>query len=453
MADLDKAAREALPDDDFAVPDKRKLPIHDAAHAKLAWGMVDRTNGLSSEERSTAKARIKAKAESLGVDTKEWQLTAAMHFEAMALDMPEVGNHPNKMPFKGVLTRIDQPSDAPPGGASGKRTLIPRAVAEQALPTLLGMAVDFTQKFDGHDAQQKIGLITGAEIVGDAIEIEGYFYAKDFPETCKKIRAEKGALGFSFEADARIQDANADVWELSHCVFTGAAVLYKDLAAYTTTSLSAQAEKDKEMELKEIMEAVQSISAGMATLTKEVAEIKAGKGASLAGPIIDQVTPHVNAINACADAMEAAGIGNDPRAGHVGTLRNVAAHMAAAAVSGKVPMIYRDHDYLPDAKVEAAKIEAAAKEANKALEDKIAALTTQLTDLKASAFNKKEEPQRSTLSPEVARILAKAGMTEEVAGKELTVETMDKALEAAGITGRAAIEAKIKASMSGALKR
>lgn len=50
MANLDKSAREALPDSDFAVPGKRKLPIHDATHATLAWDMVDRTSGLSSDE-------------------------------------------------------------------------------------------------------------------------------------------------------------------------------------------------------------------------------------------------------------------------------------------------------------------------------------------------------------------------------------------------------------------
>jgi|SRR5579871_4161773 len=76
--------------------------------------------------------------------------------------------------------------------------------------------------------------------------------------------------------------------------------------------------------------------------------------ASLGGPIIEQVKPHVEACNACADAMEAAGIGTHPTKGHVQALRHVAAHLAASAVSGRLPHVYREHDYLEDARVEAA---------------------------------------------------------------------------------------------------
>jgi hypothetical protein len=52
---------------------------------------------------------------------------------------------------------------------------------------------------------------------------------------------------------------------------------------------------------------------------------KLSAAASLAGPIIEQVKPHVEACNALADKMEAAGIGNHPTRGHVAALRHVAA--------------------------------------------------------------------------------------------------------------------------------
>jgi hypothetical protein len=460
MAKLTKEERDALPDEMFAVPGKRKLPMRDEDHVRLGWDMVDRTQGLTSDERRIARERLKHRAGELGINTSDWHITACVAFEAMALAMPDVADHPNRMPFRGVLTRIDQPSDAPPGGSGGYRTLIPKAVAEKALPSLLGMALDYTPDFDGHDRRQKIGLITGAEIVGDAIEIEGFFYAKDFPEECEQIRAEKDALGFSFECDARIQDVSADIWEISHCVFTGAAVLYKHLAAYTTTSLAAKAEQELEMTKEELLaifaEANKPLTEAVATLTDKVNQIEA-KGASLAGPIIDQVKPHVDALNAAADAMEKSGVGNDGKAGHAGVVRKIAAHMAAEAVSGRVPMIYRDHDYLPDARVEAGAdkkvVEDAVAAAVKPIQEALEAAQTQVKDLQAKAFNTSEAPQRQTFSPEVKSLLAKAGIGEDAVadGKKLSVEQVDKMLEAAGINGRQAITAKLKLMHEGVI--
>jgi hypothetical protein len=49
------------------------------------------------------------------------------------------------------------------------------------LDSLLGMAVDFTPELDGHDPQAKIGVITGAEIKGHDLCIEGFLYAAEFP--------------------------------------------------------------------------------------------------------------------------------------------------------------------------------------------------------------------------------------------------------------------------------
>src|SRR4051794_37354451 len=92
MASLTKKERDALPDSDFAVPGKRKLPINDARHVKLAWDMVDRTEGLSEAEKKTARQRILRKAKSLDVDTSGWdkmkaaaemiELIAAVEYEA-----------------------------------------------------------------------------------------------------------------------------------------------------------------------------------------------------------------------------------------------------------------------------------------------------------------------------------------------------------------------------------
>lgn len=481
---LTKEQRDAMPDHLFGVPRTRQLPLNDERHIRMGWSQLPRTQGITDEERKEARTRILKRAHELGIDTKDWEVKAVaitldgMMFalEAMSLEVPQI-EHPNRMPFSGVLTRIDEPSDEPPGGAGGKCVEIPKNVAEEALPTLLGMAIDYTENFDGHDAKSKIGVITEATISGNAIHIAGFLYASDFPEECARIQKEKNQLGFSYECKVAISDMDADPWVVTRIIFTGAAVLYKDKAAYRTTSLAAQAEKEDSMtpeELKKLNDSIATLAASVGTIGDKVNKIEAkqleaGKGASLAGPIIDQVRPHVDACNALAASMEAAGIGTHPSRGHVAHLKHMAAHLAASAVSGQLPHIYRDHDYLPDARVEAGKdgekVLAAAKDAMstaiaeaqkatgdqlKAVSDAVSALSTTVKDLQAKAFTGAEGPGRKTLNAETVSLLAKYGLKEEDAGK-LTAARVDQTLEAAGVKGQAAIAAKLKLQQAGLL--
>jgi hypothetical protein len=161
-----------------------------------------------------------------------------MHLEAMAVKIPHVEGHPNRVPFNGVLTVVNAASDKAPAGARGHRVLLTREAAEKALPSLLGMAVDYRPGWDGHDARCKIGLLTEAEIVGQRLIVRGYLYARDFPEVAKAIQAKSPeALGMSYElADARVEDLRADVWKLTRVTFTGAAILLREKAAYRATS-------------------------------------------------------------------------------------------------------------------------------------------------------------------------------------------------------------------------
>jgi uncharacterized membrane protein len=111
----------------------------------------------------------------------------AMELESMAVVMPEVEGHPNRMGFRGVLTVVDVPSQRPPSGSKGHRVLLTKAAAEEALPSLLGMALDYSPSFDRHDVRRKVGVITRAEVVGRNVEVGGYLYAKDFPEIVEEI--------------------------------------------------------------------------------------------------------------------------------------------------------------------------------------------------------------------------------------------------------------------------
>ena len=167
--------------------------------------------------------------------------------DAMALAMPDVVGHPNRLPFHGVLTLVGVASQRSPSGARGHRVMLTRAAAEAALPSLLGMALDYVPALDGHDARRKIGIISAADIVAmpqsktsnttGQIAIGGYLFAHDFPDVVDEMRAQGGStLGMSYEiANARVPNQEALIWAVTSFTFTGAAILRRDKAAYPQT--------------------------------------------------------------------------------------------------------------------------------------------------------------------------------------------------------------------------
>jgi len=223
----------------------------------------------------------------------------AMDLKSMAVTMPEVAGHPNRAAFRGVLTLVDVPSQRAPSGASRHRVVLTRKAAEAALPSLLGMGLDYSPLFDGHDVRRKVGIITSAEVVGQNLEVGGYLYAKDFPEIEQEVarfgrkpvevaaqnhdslamhgvsavvsegarlraslafavqrlreltmgvrkepsapivvRAEASGtgLGMSFEVTrVMVADRRSRIWTLTEVMFTGAAILRKDKAAFQDT--------------------------------------------------------------------------------------------------------------------------------------------------------------------------------------------------------------------------
>lgn len=208
--------------------------------------------------------------------------THSIQLEAMALAIPDFPGHPNRVPFSGVLTVLDSPSDQPPAGAAGHRVVLPRSVAEAALPSLLGMAVDYSPGLRGHDVRRKIGVITGAEIRDRRLEISGHLFAKDFPDLVRDIRASRERLGMSYEVtEVRVSDPAAEIWILEHVVFTGAAILERTAAAYQSTSLAASREagrggtrkKGVNMDQK-IIETLDGLASASQQLVSECASLR-----------------------------------------------------------------------------------------------------------------------------------------------------------------------------------
>ncbi len=120
-----------------------------------------------------------------------------------------------------------------------------QAVTE-ALPSLLGMAVDYCPRWDGHDARRKCGIITEAEVRGKQLQVGGYLFGKDFPEVEERMASLAAeSMGMSYElADAHVEDMRAEVWTLRKVTFTGAAILLRSKAAYSRTHFALRKADD-----------------------------------------------------------------------------------------------------------------------------------------------------------------------------------------------------------------
>jgi len=123
-----------------------------------------------------------------------------IELKSMAVALPEVAGHPNRTAFEGVLTMVDIPSQRSPSGAKGHLVVLTKKAAEAALPSLLGMALDYSPTLDRHDVRRKVGVITRAEIVGRNLELGGYLFARDFPEIVEEIGKSKRGDRKRFES-------------------------------------------------------------------------------------------------------------------------------------------------------------------------------------------------------------------------------------------------------------
>ena len=144
---------------------------------------------------------------------------------------------PNQVPFEGVLTLVDVPSDKAPSGSRGHRVVLTKSAAEAALPSLLGIEVEFRLEWDGHEARIKCGILTEADIVGQRVVVRGYLHGRDLAKVVKKInQLPPGCLCMSWEiTDTHVEDMRAQVWELVRATFTGVTILPREKAAYKQT--------------------------------------------------------------------------------------------------------------------------------------------------------------------------------------------------------------------------
>ena len=360
----------------------------------------------------------------------------------MSIELPAVARHPNRLPFRGVLTLVDAASDRAPAGARGHRVLLTRTAAEAALPSLLGMGLDYTPSLDGHDARRKIGIITEAFVAPAsgrlsrgrparaaasetlattaaetaALHVCGYLFAKDFSDVVRELRAAGNrTLGMSYEiADARVADVSASVWTLTDVTFTGAAILRRDKAAYSNTWI----------EISTVAPPSRRLSAGASRSSAR------GRDAlSTAGE-----TPALLSGESMKPEIEQQLITTSERLAQ-----------AAETLSATLARLDAQNDELA-AKIEriiAAVESDAGKEAESrtTLEARIAELERANTDLKAQAERRASiAAARKTLPPLVTALLAKSGVEPE---EKLDPATLDKTLASLSVEQRIAVKGQM----------
>lgn len=336
--------------------------------------------------------------------------------------------HPNKVPFKGVLCRVDEFSDKPPSnnGHMTKPMAIPKDVAKKALKSLEGMGVNVRYDYAGHDRQNKIGVIVNASIGGSDgkdVIVEGHLYGKDFPNEVQFIQLNKEYLGMSYEMDAFWEDILASALVAEDVVYTGATIMWKDLAAYSRTSVAAQAQMKEELEMTltpEQAKALDDTSKAVVELTKTVGTLAttvAAQGQALEG----LAKPAAPATVETPAATQVQAQGND-----------LAAAITAGFKEGFTALAAVLKPAEPAAATQVQAQAAAATQTEEQKQAQAAVDKTQQSTVDAAAAGAKA-PERKSMTVEAQAFIRKYGDASEGEGATMSRSKLDKILADANV--------------------
>jgi hypothetical protein len=160
----------------------------------------------------------------------------------MALQMPEVSGHPNRMPFSGVLTRLDTPSDRP--RRLQRQEGDPHEVRRRARapePDRHGRRLHPNLRRARRHPQDRRHHRRHAS---KATPSSGWHHlrpglSRRKPRASRPTRRSSASPGSSPTSTSNAW--TADPLVITDAYFTGAAILRKDKAAYQSTSLAASA--------------------------------------------------------------------------------------------------------------------------------------------------------------------------------------------------------------------
>ena len=148
----------------------------------------------------------------------------------------------NKHPVRGVLFKVDRPSESAPMIGTGHPLYIPRKVAEEAVKKVAGLPLDAHDSLSTHANDQIVGVMVSAEIVGEDFVIQGHLWPYNNKNKVDLICSRQEDLGMSMNAYASGHIANLDgreVFWIDKLELLGANILFGAKATYKNTSLAA----------------------------------------------------------------------------------------------------------------------------------------------------------------------------------------------------------------------
>jgi hypothetical protein len=273
-------------------------------HGGLYCAKAENSNELSASELVDSASELVDVDLLFGLE-EPLVLEGAIEVDAESLETLEASNpNANTTPLKGVLFRIDEPSETAPSKGSAYPLLIPRDVAEKAMEfvnSTPGLPLDADDSFLKHANEKIVGIMSSAEIEGSDFIVKGHLFDWNKKDTVKAIVLNQDNLGMSLngKASGNIVPMNdSKVFQLSNLEILGANILLKNRATYQKTRISMDeiAASATENQLTEGVQENMELERAIGELQTTLAEIRAAsaKEAELAAARIAQLTETVN---------------------------------------------------------------------------------------------------------------------------------------------------------------
>lgn len=141
-----------------------------------------------------------------------------------------------KIKFNGMIVPLNKASDSVPWGSLGHRILLPLNTVEKCMNSLLGTSIHYCGEFKRHWPQYDIGTVTSVAIEREELKVGGCIFNVDLPKISDILVSNDSSLGLSFECtNVQVEQKYKEPWVISDLIFTGVAIIYKQLAAYKST--------------------------------------------------------------------------------------------------------------------------------------------------------------------------------------------------------------------------
>ena len=180
----------------------------------------------------------------------------------------------NRRPLKGILFRIDEPSEAIPSVGPGLPLYIPGEVAAKVVSCAAGLPLDADDSLSKHANEQIVGVIQSAAINNKDFEVQACLWPWSQKKKVQAIAQNRDRLGMSMNAAAKghvTKVNNVDVFWVDELQLLGANILYSDRATFRKTRLIS-ANSRLELVEEPDLEVVQ-IAAESEDLTQEEMEM------------------------------------------------------------------------------------------------------------------------------------------------------------------------------------